>query len=146
MTPPRRALGVALAVAVAAAIVAGFLVVGGPGTARLERLDDRRARDTAGLVRAVDAYRADQGRLPESLAEIEPRLPADGSARDPASGEFYAYEIIGPERFRICTGLALPDRAPPAAAPIRIGGRRAVEPERDKASGTLCWDTRPPDR
>ncbi|HET7409857.1 MAG TPA: hypothetical protein VFJ13_06630, partial [Paracoccaceae bacterium] len=115
--PPRIALALGLVAAVAVAVVAALLTVGGPGMARLERLDEHRARDLAELAEAIERYRIFSGRLPQSLDEIRAGPSRQPPIRDPETRAPYAYEVLGEGRFRVCARLSLPDAPPPVPEP-----------------------------
>lgn len=138
----RWALGLGVAGIVAAAIAGGLATVGGPRTARLERFDERRARDLPQLVRLIEHHRAENGNLPDSLAAVEPRLPADVSARDPQTGDLYEYDVLEAGRFRLCATLAFADGG---RTPTRIDlpgpSRREARAVPGPTGRQLCWES-----
>lgn len=139
--PPRRALALGLAAAVAVAVVAALVTVGGPGTARLERLDELRIREAVELVDAIERHRIFTGRLPESLDTLRAGQSGPPPIRDPGTGEPYDYEVLGEARFRICIRLTAMESAPHMPAPPRMAQSRRItgtvpEPE----SGRICWE------
>lgn len=147
MSPPRLALGLALAAVATLAAVAGLMVVGGPGTARLERLDERRARDLKGLAQWLEHHREQEGRLPETLGALEPMLPGEVSALDPATGAPYVYERLGENDFRLCAELALPEKQEPEVTPLRpYREGRLIRRLSDPGGRTLCLETVTDDR
>lgn len=100
-----RASGVGMgmaAVVVVAAIVAGVWAVGGPETARLERLDAERRSD---LGRIQSALRREDP-LPASLEALGERLSGDERA-DPATGEPYGYRALSDSTYELCATFAL---------------------------------------
>jgi len=94
-------LAVATAVVVAS-IIAAVVMVGGPETGRLERLDERRVDDLRAVVKAVDRFWTDQERLPASLQELgeDPRARID--YLDPDSGEPYEYRVLEGRSYELC--------------------------------------------
>ena len=138
-----RALGLGVAGIVAAAIVGGLATVGGPWTARLERFDERRARDLPQLVRLLEHHRAEEGRLPASLEAIEPRLPADVSARDPETGNLYDYDLLEGGRLRLCARIAIADPGRKTPTRIDLPGPSQTEAHAvpDPTGQRLCWES-----
>ena len=94
-------LGFAIAT-VAAAIVAGLMIVGSPGNERMRRLDDRRVRDLIDITRALNGYWTKHARLPSSLDEL---LESPGTAvqsRDPLTGQPYGFGVVGAKTYDLC--------------------------------------------
>ena len=140
--PPRIALALGLAAAGAAAVAAALLTVGGPGTARLERLDERRARDLGELAAAVERHRVFTGRLPASLDEVRDGPSGSPPIHDPETGAPYEYEVLGEGRFRVCARLSLPEAPPPGPDPLRIpDSSRVAGTMMDAEGGRLCRET-----
>ena len=78
-----RALVAVMITAVAAAVAAGFAVVGSPARQREYRLDDKRIEDFADLQLAVATYRDSHSGLPDRSMSL---APADARAiRSPRS-------------------------------------------------------------
>ena len=63
----RTLLGGAVLVAVAAAVIGGFLVTGSPKEARAQRLDERRVSDLRRLQGGVNLYWTRAKKMPQSL-------------------------------------------------------------------------------
>ena len=93
-----RTLVAAMITAVAAAVAAGFAVVGSPAMQREIRLDDKRIEDFADLQLAVATYRDRHNGLPRSLDELDSR----GRTRDPLTSQPYEYLVLGDDRFQLC--------------------------------------------
>lgn len=94
--------------AVVAAIAAGVLVIGGPGQARLHRLDAERVQALERIDGAVNAYYRQHHALPPSLPALaaqEGNFTA-AALRDPESGQPYAYGPNGPASYRLCAVFA----------------------------------------
>lgn len=84
-------------------LIAGFMIVGGPGYARMERHDIERASDLRTMgdyYRCVLAQknRADDAALPPRCTGYE-QTP---DLTDPTTGEPYRYTRLGPEAFEVC--------------------------------------------
>lgn len=141
---PRLPLALALVAAVAAAVVAALLVVGGPGTARLERYDQRRVQDVAELVNAIERHRIFSSRLPETLEALRAGPSGPPPIRDPATGALYEYEPLDEGRFRVCTLLAVPGSPPPMPGPVRMADSRRIAHVQPVADGRLCWESADP--
>lgn len=114
-----RLLAIVSSVAVVAAIVAAILLVGGPHTARLQRLDNRRETDLRVLADWIESYRIREGHLPADLAELEPVLPGGISTVDPVTGTPYGYDKLDKGHFRICAELAFPAKQAARRRPDR---------------------------
>ena len=142
MTPPRQVLALALLALAGAAIFAGLIAIGGPGVARLERLDERRLRDIDNLVRWIERYRLTEGELPASLGALESTLPGSVSALDPETGAHYDYERFGPAGFRVCAELSLPDKDTETRPRTRLPGTdRDMVRSTDAAGRRHCLET-----
>ncbi len=104
MQPPRGTqllLGFVIGL-VGLAIVAGVVMIGSPGDARARRLDERRVSHLRWITRATDQYRSRHDRLPASLQELAQDRDASVPVRDPATGEFYEYRVLGPKTYTVC--------------------------------------------
>ncbi len=142
--PLRLPLALGIAAVAAAAVVVALVTVGGPGTARLERYDERRVRDMTELVNAIERHRIFAGRLPGSLGEVRAGLSGRPSITDPETGAPYGYEVLGDGRFRVCTRLSVPGAPPAMPGPIRLGDSRRVVNPVPGPEGRLCWETAAP--
>ncbi|HYN07007.1 MAG TPA: hypothetical protein VES67_06430 [Vicinamibacterales bacterium] len=100
-----HAVFVALVVlVVGAAVTAGLVLSGSPSEARIERLDARRVEDLQMLSRLIDVHWAKHGRLPASLDEVT-LDPRGTDARDPVTGQPYAFRPTGEKRYELCAGF-----------------------------------------
>ena len=93
-----RAVLAAMTIAVAAAAIAGFAIIGSPATQRELRMDERRVEDLSNLHLLISNHRDFHGRLPASLDE----LGQSGRARDPLTSLPYEYATLGDDRFELC--------------------------------------------
>ena len=93
----------AAGIVVLAALVAGFLAVGSPTRARLQRQDAERVQDLSSISTVLEAYAALHHGLPEALATVRARgnIPSS-SLRDPVSGAPYEYRTTGVASYEIC--------------------------------------------
>ncbi len=88
---------------VSAALIGGFMAVGGPGYARLEQQDAQRARHLQDLYVYLQC-RSSGEPLPETLADESycPREVSRTQVKDPVTGEAYQYRRLDDRRFEIC--------------------------------------------
>lgn len=108
--------GVIASVVVAIAVAWGFLLVGSPGTRRLERLDEQRLQDLQAIAREVHALvvEADQppslkAQLPKTLQELAERARSERiKLNDPESGEPYVYLVKDESTLELCATFTKP--------------------------------------
>lgn len=112
-----RRLATAVSLAMAAAVIAGLLVLGSPARQRSVHLDERRVADLGQLGTAMRLYWQQHHALPADLQALA--LPRAAS-RDPATGEAYGYAVIGEDRYRLCARFDLAT-APDADAQPWLG-------------------------
>lgn len=121
--------------AVVAAVAAGVVVMGGPGQARLHRLDAERVEALGRIAGAVEAYRRERHVLPDSLAALAAQEGSFTAAAlgDPESGTPYEYLVTGPGTYRLCATFAAPSEEDAAVrwrhGPGRTCFDQAVGPE-----------------
>lgn len=89
-----KAVEVISIVLVVIAVVWGFVATGGPGSARLERLDSSRVSDLSSLEGALNRYANDLGVLPDSLESLKEFVSYDVDIVDPVTKDPYEYRII----------------------------------------------------
>lgn len=93
-------------VLVVVTIVAGFFVIGTPGTARQARIDQERVYDLQSLQSQVVYYYQQKERLPQNLAELNDPLSYYSVPMDPESGSPYEYRRINTLSFELCATFA----------------------------------------
>lgn len=121
MTVSSRAIfGAVFAVAVAAAIAGGLVLVGSPREARLERLDVERVADLRRISSAVEMFHARTGALPASLDDIGPQGAWRQPPVDPETGAPYEYRVLEERRYELCATFsrASEDRPPGGNADV----------------------------
>jgi hypothetical protein len=133
-------------VVVTAALVAGFVTVGTPDTARKLRFDQMRLAALINLSNRVGIYFRSHGALPATLQEAA----ADGrliSDDDPQTGKSYEYIVKDKNAYALCAVFTLPSSAqddlPPQAfvAVSVVGAEATGAPNRwDHAAGRQCFD------
>ncbi len=101
-------LAVGAAVLVVLAIVAGLAAVGGPGTARLEKLDAARLDQLRAIEQAVDNTWRRTGALPPSLESLDVQF-SDRARNDPETGEPYEYRVLSDSTAELCGTFAQAD-------------------------------------
>src|SRR5690606_13319608 len=72
------ALGVTGAIVAAAAVIAGFIVVGGPGDARAERFDEMTMQRMRTITEAARCVMTVSGSAPATRADLVARIRAGG--------------------------------------------------------------------
>jgi hypothetical protein len=102
----RTTLALAVGVVVAAAVVAGFLVMGSPGEVRLRRLDERRVGHIRQIARSVALFWTVNDHLPESLGQLSEVGGVAETPSDPESGAPYSYRVIDSVRYELCAEFA----------------------------------------
>jgi hypothetical protein len=91
-----------VAVVVAAAVIAGLILLGAPAEERARRLDERRVQDLSGIARATDVYWTRTSRLPASLDELRRETGAEVLSTDPASGAPYQFRALDGAQYELC--------------------------------------------
>lgn len=104
---------------VAAAIVAGFFIVGSPQEERLRRLDDRRTSDLQIIQAQIVEYWRIKRALPTSLAALTDDISGFRAPRDPVTDAHYEYAIRGPLEFTLCAQYFVSSKDVRPAEPTR---------------------------
>ena len=90
---------------VLASVVAGLLATGGPGEARLEKLDEARRSDLRAIETTLrNGWRRGQA-TPEILGDDRSGL-SPGYLRDPETGEPYGYRALSDTAAEVCATFA----------------------------------------
>lgn len=160
----KRNLGPALAMAGAgiaiAAVIAGFILVGGPGDARERRLDEIAMNRITRVISTVQcAYNA-TGAIPTSLEDAgaarftstqpsDPPIPCDSSRGDasistgeqPAAPGYVTYRAVDATHIRVCGNFRRPKSATDAQDAYR-DSLWATYPQLNEArpAGVHCFD------
>ncbi|MBI2024938.1 MAG: hypothetical protein HYT03_02555 [Candidatus Harrisonbacteria bacterium] len=92
---------------VAASVIAGFFIVGSPGTERLRRFDEQRIQHLQIIQSEILNYWINKERLPSVLSELQDSIRGFVVPKDPESGADYEYIVRGPEEFTLCAVFAL---------------------------------------
>lgn len=103
-----------VSVAIAAALVAGFLAAGKPHTERERKLDAVRVDALRGLSQAVWNHRLRNGALPPSLGALTPPGGRPYPATDPVRLETYGYAALDDSTYELCATFDQPSELDPA--------------------------------
>jgi len=89
---------------VAAAVIAGFFIVGSPQEERLRRFDERRIQDLQFIQSEIINFWINKGRLPEQLSDMRDDIRGIAIPNDPKTGAEYLYRIKDMHRlvFELC--------------------------------------------
>lgn len=91
--------------AVAAAVLAGFILLESPAEARQRELDSQRIRDLDRLSGMARVYWQRHERLPETLDALSAEPGLNVPLRDP-DGQPYEYRTLGQARYEVCARFA----------------------------------------
>lgn len=103
-------------VAVIAVIAYGFVLVGSPGSRRLDRFDEQRVQDLQAIVQEIQSMVIDSNSekrdtlkapLPTTLEEAAMRAKLRGlSLNDPETGVPYEYRVKSETTYELCATFA----------------------------------------
>ena len=104
-----------MSIVVVGAVVWGVVVVGTPGTARLQRLDQRRLEDLQTIFREVQSLCRDpdikhelKRALPDTLDELAALARSERiSLTDPETRERYVYTVKDGTTYELCATFSL---------------------------------------
>lgn len=101
---------IAGSVLVLSAVVWAFTVIGGPGSQRTLRLDQRRLEDLQSIQSSIITYWQQSETLPASLMALATPLSGYRVPQDPEfqKGKVYEYRIIADKTFELCATFAAP--------------------------------------
>lgn len=145
-SPKRTKLIVSLAcVLVFGSLVAGFVVVGSPMTARALRFDDRRVNDLTSIQWQIVSYWQQKGKLPATLVDVNDPISSYMTPVDPVTGKAYTYQTTGAKAFRLCADFALGSRGALGAkgtmvAPTSVSSAYPESSNWTHGAGTQCFD------
>jgi hypothetical protein len=97
-------------VLVLAAIIWSFTVMGGPGSQRDLRIDQRRIEDLQNIQYQVINYWQQKEKLPATLDELKNPISSYMVPQDPEfeKGMVYEYKKIDDKKFQLCATFTLP--------------------------------------
>lgn len=126
-------------VLVLVAIVWSFSVMGGPGSQRDLRLDQRRIEDLQSIQWQVISFWQQKEKLPESLEEFKNPISSFMVPQDPEfeKGMTYEYKKLEDKKFELCATFAAP--LPKGWVENGKGGFGEVMPMRDIAVSSMPY-------
>ena len=89
--------------AVLAAVVYGFILVGSPASQRVIRFDERRVSDLQNISFALDSYWVRNAQLPENLEALQDQRFFVRSIQDSETQEPYEYRVLSAVTYELCT-------------------------------------------
>ncbi len=133
---------------VAAAIIAGFFVVGSPSEERLRRFDEKRIQDLQFIQGEIVSFWQAKARLPDDLTKLHDSIRGIIIPVDPENGQTYLYTVKSELTFELCADFNLPsyargERVAPLRAPkpAVVGGQYASTFENwEHAEGFACFE------
>ena len=109
-----RVFGLVATVAVIAALVWGFVIIGSPETRRIEKLDERRLSDLRAIVRETRYLVYDPVKGQRRRDVFDDLESLNASARrnklhlvDPETGEPYGYRVLAPAQYELCATFSM---------------------------------------
>lgn len=103
---PQRTVAIVVVTLFGSAVLWGLLTVGTPGMARSTELDRARIRDLQQVSWAIQSFFDDEGRLPNSLQELD--LDPD-TLVDPISKKPYEYLVKDTRSYQLAAEFAVAD-------------------------------------
>jgi len=107
----KRAIGIAVAILAAVAIVSGFFIVGTPAQARLSRLDAQKVSDLQNIQSQIISYYQAKQKLPGVIIDLNNSLLYGPVPVDSQTGESYIYKPSEGLSFSICATFNTKSRA-----------------------------------
>lgn len=144
MNPSRAKLvGYAAGVAVLAAIVSGFFIIGTPSDMRMMRLDSQKVSDLQNIQWQIINYWQQKESLPATLADIEDPLSGYSVPVDAQTGEPYVYKRNSPLDFSLCATFNRESMTQGEASVARPSMPYAAPMEGENwkhGAGEVCFD------
>lgn len=101
--------GAAATIAVAVVVILGFRVLGGPGSQRQVRTDQRSLQALGQLAQQINSRWLSAGKtLPANLD----KLP-DAAKKNPVSGAAFTYRLKSPTEYELCSTFLTDNRNAP---------------------------------
>jgi hypothetical protein len=114
-------LAIALVGLASASVIAGFVIIGGPGKARQVQQDDARLRALTQTAEGLNCYARGAGALPGDMTDVRAAIEDPGSparlaegcsnaswADDPITGEAFEVVPVDATKAQICAVFARP--------------------------------------
>lgn len=90
-------------------IIAGFFLVGSPGTQRALRMDEARITHLSEIQANISSYWQQVGELPNTLTDVEARF-GYAFPEDPFTHTSYEYKATGDLTYELCATFEQPSR------------------------------------
>ncbi|MBU6214625.1 hypothetical protein KGM48_02160 [Patescibacteria group bacterium] len=146
---PKRRQSVVIGVGALAlaTVLAGFVIVGTPGQARLARFDAQKVADLQNIqYRVINYWQAKQV-LPTTIGDLANSLSYGALPTDPQTKAAYTYRVTGATSFQLCAAFNEASRtsegallSPPAAEPEVSGAYGIKENNWMHQAGFFCFD------
>lgn len=101
-------------------VVVGFIASGSPFSARLERLDERRANDLQVLQWQIVSYWQSKGTIPATLEDLKDPISGFIVPVDPQTKEAYEYVRKGERAFTLCATFVTDSSSASSSAPRAV--------------------------
>lgn len=143
---PARAklIGLGAGVAVLAAIISGFFIMGTPGEVRLLRFDSQKVSDLQSIQWQIVNYWQQKEELPKNLEELKDPLSGAIIPTDPQSGADYGYRITkAPYSFELCAEFNVENKSAVQAngktpVAVNVGGLESEDWRH--GAGEVCFE------
>lgn len=140
-----QTIGGVVSVAVLAAVVSGFFIIGSPQTQRLIRFDQQKVQDLSSIQWQIVNFYQQKERLPQALAELEDPLIGFILPKDPQTKGVYGYELAGNLTFNLCADFDKESRGYSAQTPkpvaLESSVRFGIEDENwAHGTGETCFE------
>lgn len=140
----QRILGIIATLVIVAAVIAGLVLIEGPGKARTDRFDAERINNLNGLAHLIDAHYREHRDMPADLSEIEEEYDFDRLSLDPRTDEPYPYERLSENSYRLCATFENegPHRISAYRQPVLEWQKdvRTVSPTAADGAGQHCFE------
>ena len=108
--PSGRPVAIGLSLIVLTAIAVGLYLVGSPGRAREQALDERRVQDLRENRAQVSAFWRTHKLLPATLESAATTADDSLAHRDPVAGTPYEYRVTSDSTYDLCATFSHPSR------------------------------------
>lgn len=127
-------------VIIAAAIVAGFFIVGSPFEERIRRFDDRRVQDLQNIQSEIINYWTSKESLPNTLSDIRDDIRGIVIPKDPETGGEYEYIIRGNLTFALCATFSRASESMNSSTPKPVRDPYYTGENWEHSEGRVCFE------
>ncbi|MGE5540786.1 MAG: DUF5671 domain-containing protein [Bacillota bacterium] len=138
-----RITAIVVAIGAAAAVVAGFFIIGSPAHIRQLRLDSERVSDLQGIQYQVVNYFQQKRSIPQSLTDLNDPLTNYSVPTDPLTGVSYTYQPTGKLSFKLCATFSAPSPVTEGRGPTELSmpaGPDVLTGNWQHEAGETCFD------